>query len=55
MCACGKAKTNAVTSVQTAQAALVAAGNEMTADEIRQINKVRETRSVNNAAANASS
>lgn len=54
MCACGKKKTDAVTSVQTA-AAVVAAGQEMSPDEIRQINKVQTRNSVNNAAANASS
>jgi hypothetical protein len=54
MCACGKKKTDAVTSVQGANA-IVAAGVDMPADEIRRINEVREKRSVNNAAANASS
>lgn len=52
MCACGKAKTNAVTSVQTAQEALQASAQQ---DEIRRHNKVVEQRSVNNAVANTTS
>lgn len=54
MCACGKnKKTDAITSAQAS--AIVAAGVETSPDEIRKINSVREQRSVNNAAANASS
>ena len=54
MCACGKSKNNAVTSVQAAQT-LVAGGEEVSPDEIKKINRVRTQQSVNNAAANAGS
>lgn len=58
MCACGKSKkTDAVTSVQTAAAMVAAASatGQPDPDEIPQINRVREQRSVNNAVANSSS
>jgi hypothetical protein len=55
MCACGKTKKiDAITSVQAAEA-MVAGGDVIPPDEIRKINKVREQRSINNAAANAGS
>lgn len=55
MCACGKGrKDNAITSVQAAEA-MVAGGDVIPADEIKKINRVREQRSLNNAAANAGS